>query len=37
MNGQFLNVQKEEGLSPAKHGEFVPAKKLENNYFFMLF
>ena len=27
MNGQFLTVKKEEGLSPVKHGEFVPAKK----------
>jgi len=33
MNGQFLTVKKEEGLSPVKHGEFVPAKKLENNCF----
>ena len=26
MNGQFLNVKKEEGLSPVKHVDFVPAK-----------
>ena len=29
MNGQFLTVKKEEGLSPVKHGEFVPAKNLK--------
>ena len=27
MNGQFLTVKKEEGLSPVKHCEFVPEKK----------
>ena len=36
MNGQFLNVQKEEGLSPAKLGEFVPEKNLKIIIFYVI-